>query len=297
MVNQHHPKTKSAQRARDAEIPGASIIVGTYNDVDILETSLAAFAVQSCSNFELVIADDGSSQDYAPVLRLWAPRFVHGIKHATHEKCGFRKARILNRAIHLSRAENLIFVDMDCLPRRDFVQSHLKYVKQGTAITGRRVHLSRSVVPKPSAILESGLRFNLGSLLRLWLRGEAKVIEHGISTPFLYESSNDSLLGSNFSVSRNDILAVNGFNEEFEGWGKEDMELGLRLQFIGVQVRNLRNKVIEYHLIHDRLPADNPRSDEIFECTKATRTARAGTGIAEIQHGDFSKHLYGSAEE
>ncbi|GAC1438240.1 MAG: hypothetical protein NVS9B5_28420 [Terriglobales bacterium] len=298
MFNQDYPETRVAPRIRDAEIYGAaSIIVGTYNDLDILETSLAAFAVQNCSNFELVLADDGSSQDYAPVLKVWAPRFVHGIKHATHEKRGFRKARILNRAIHISRFENLIFIDMDCLPRRDFVQSHLKYVKQGTAITGRRVHLSRSAIPKPSTILERGLGFNSGSLLRLWLRGQAKVIEHGIATPFFYESSNNGLLGSNFSVSRSDILAVNGFNEEFEGWGKEDMELGLRLQFSGVRLRNLRNKVIEYHLIHDRLPADNPRSDEIFERTKAMRTVSARTGLAEIHDGDFSKHLYGSAQD
>lgn len=297
MINQDYPRADSAPLIRGTGISGsASIIVGTYNDLDILEASLAAFAVQNCSNFELVLADDGSSQDYAPVLRAWAPRFVHGIKHATHEKRGFRKARILNRAIRISRRENLIFIDMDCLPRRDFVQSHLKYVKQGTAITGRRVHLSRDVIPKPAKIFECGLGFNSAALLQLWFRGKAKVIEHGIATPFFYESSNNSLLGSNFSVSRSDILAVNGFNEEFEGWGKEDMELGLRLQFSGVRVRNLRNKVIEYHLMHDRLPADNPRSDEIFERTKAMRTMRASIGIAEIRDGDFSMQLYGSTD-
>ncbi|MEY2412948.1 MAG: hypothetical protein QOD84_1554 [Acidobacteriaceae bacterium] len=266
----------------------ASVIIGTYNDLDILETSLAAFAVQSFRNFEIVIADDGSNQDYAPALKLWGSRFAHGIRHVTHKKRGFRKARILNRAIQVSRFENLIFVDMDCLPRNDFVASHLKYLAPETVVVGRRVHLSRDVIPSPSETLKNGLGFGPLSLLRLWLRGKARVIEHGIALPFFYESSNNSLQGSNFSVHKKDMEAVNGFNEAFEGWGKEDMELGLRLQFSGVRVRNLRNKVIQYHLTHPQLPSHNPTSDQICEATKATRMVRAPKGLAEIQQGEFS---------
>src|SRR5713101_2645535 len=150
----------------------ASIIVGTYNDATILEATLAAFAVQSFRDFELVLADDGSSQDYAPFLDSWAPRFVHGIQHVSHEKRGFRKARILNRAIHVSRFDSLIFIDMDCLPHQDFVRNHLAYVGPGTTIQGRRAYISREVVPSPSTILESGLGFTPGALLRLWVRGK-----------------------------------------------------------------------------------------------------------------------------
>lgn len=214
--------------SENARVSGAaSIIIGTYNDADILEASLAAFAVQSFQNFELVLADDGSSQSYEKLLDAWAPRFVHGIQHVTHEKRGFRKARVLNRAIHVSRFESLIFIDMDCLPHRDYVRNHMAFVAPGTVIIGRRAHLSRDVVPKPSTILESGLGFTLGALLRLWIRGKARVIEHGFVSPVLYESNNHSLHGSNFSVHRADLVTVNGFNEEFEGWKNEDAELGV----------------------------------------------------------------------
>jgi GT2 family glycosyltransferase len=177
---------------------------------------------------------------------------------------------------------------MDCLPRNDFVASHLKYLAPETVVVGRRVHLSRDVIPSPSETLKNGLGFGPLSLLRLWLRGKARVIEHGIALPFFYESSNNSLQGSNFSVHKKDMEAVNGFNEAFEGWGKEDMELGLRLQFSGVRVRNLRNKVIQYHLTHPQLPSHNPTSDQICEATKATRMVRAPKGLAEIQQGEFS---------
>jgi glycosyltransferase involved in cell wall biosynthesis len=272
----------------------ASIIIGTHNDADILESTLAALAVQSFRDFELVIADDGSTQDYAPVLTAWVPRFAHGIQHVTHEKRGFRKTRILNRAIHVSRFESLIVMDMDCLPQRDFVRNHLAYLKPGIVITGRRTHISPDVVPPLAKILEGGLGFGPARLFSLWLHGRARIIEHGFVSPILYESSNLRLHGSNFSVCRRDLLAVNGFNEEFEGWGKEDSELGLRLQFSGARIRNLRNKVIQFHRMHSRLPADNPRNDAIFERTKAERTIRARTGLAEIHEGDFTWTRYGA---
>jgi glycosyltransferase involved in cell wall biosynthesis len=270
----------------------ASIIVGTHNDADILESTLAALAVQSVRDFELVLADDGSTQNYAPVLRTWASRFAHGIQHVTHEKRGFRKTRILNRAIHVSRFERLIVMDMDCLPHRDFVRNHLSYLTPGLVITGRRTHISPEVVPTPAEILASGLGFGPARLFSLWLRGKARIIEHGFVSPMLYESSNLRLHGSNFSVCRSDLVAVNGFNEEFEGWGKEDSELGLRLQFGRARIRNLRNKVIQYHRMHSRLPADNPRNDAIFERTRSERTIRARTGLAEVREGDFTWTRY-----
>jgi len=275
----------------------ASIIVGTYNDATILEATLAAFAVQSFRDFELVLADDGSSQNYAPFLEAWAPRFVHGIQHVSHEKRGFRKTRILNRAIHVSRFERLIVIDMDCLPHRDFVRNHLAYLNPGTVITGRRTHINPELVPPPDEILENGLGFGMASLFRLRLQGKARIIEHGFVSPLFYESSNLRLHGSNFSICRSDLVAVNGFNEEFEGWGKEDSDLGLRLQFSGVRIRNLRNKVIQFHTMHSRLPADNPRNDEIFERTRAEHTVRARIGLAEIRTGDFTLSRYRRARD
>src|SRR5262249_30132960 len=136
--------------------PGpVSIIIGTYNDLEIIESTLAALAVQSLRDFELVLADDGSSQDYSAILAKWAPQFAHGIQHVTHEKRGFRKARILNRAASVSRFDPLIVMDMDCLPHRDFVRNHLAYVTPGTAITGRRTHVKQGIIRRPERILQS----------------------------------------------------------------------------------------------------------------------------------------------
>ena len=273
----------------------ASIIIGTYNDSDIIESTLAAFAVQSFRDFEIVLADDGSDQDYAPTLTKWAPRFPYGIHHVTQEKRGFRKARVLNRAVVVSRFDPLIVIDMDCLPHRDFVRNHLTYVRPGTAITGRRTHVTRDALPKPEQILENGLGLSPLSLIGLRLRGKARIVEHGFVSPVLYESNNLRLHGSNFSVSRNDILEVNGWNQEFEGWGDEDSDLGVRLQNNGVRIRNLRNKVIQFHVMHDKLPQINPRNEALFERTKKERLIRAAVGLAESRPEDFVLRRYGAA--
>src|SRR5215470_11951144 len=273
----------------------ASVLIGTYNNLDIIEITLAAFAVQSCRDFEIVLADDGSNQDYAPILSKWAPRFPYGIQHVTQEKRGFRKARVLNRAVAISRFDPLIVSDMDCLPHRDFVRNHLAYVRPGTAITGRRTHVKREALPKPEQILEHGLGLSLLSLIGLRLQGKARIVEHGFVSPVLYESDNLRLHGSNFSVVRKDILEVNGWNEEFEGWGDEDSDLGVRLQNGGVRIRNLRNKVVQFHVMHDKLPQINPRNQALFQHTKKERIVRAAVGLAETRSEDFVLRRYGAA--
>ena len=272
----------------------ASIIIGTHNDLSVIECTLAALATQSFRDFEVVLADDGSTDDYAPSLARWAARFHHGIQHVTHEKQGFRKARILNRAVKVSRFDPLIVMDMDCLPHRDFVRNHLRYVKRGTAITGRRTHIARDIVPSPEQILQQGMGFDLFNLLWLRLRGKARIVEHGFVSPLLYESHNLRLHGSNFSVVREDLFAINGWNEEFRGWGNEDSELGVRLQNSGMKIRNLRNKVIQFHLMHERLPSINPASDELLKRAIDEQITRAPVGLAEIQDGDFKLARYGA---
>lgn len=274
-------------------LPPASVIICSYEDARILEKSLAAFARQSFADFEIVIADDGSKTDYAPMLRSWGHRFPRGIQHVTHEKKGFRRARILNRGIRVSRYDRIIFLDMDCLPHREFVRNHLGFLAPGIAITGRRVNVRAEDVSGSESILKNGLGLSVFQLVRLWIRGRARVIEHGFVSPFLYESRYSAIMGSNFSACRSDLVAVNGFNEEFVGWGGEDDDLDQRLRFSGVRVRNVRNKVIQYHLVHPQRAMKNEPNLALLQRTKNERIVRARVGLADIREGDYTVTRYG----
>lgn len=276
-----------------SDLQAASVILATYNDINILEWSLAAFAGQSGSDFELILADDGSSDDYESILRKWAVRFAREVVHVRQERSGFRKTRIQNRAVSVSRMERLIFVDIDCLPQRNFVRNHLVFLQKGVALTGRRVHIRKEILPSAETIYERGLGLGMGNLLWQWMNGRAKVIEHGAELPLFFESENNGILGCNFSIMKSDFAAVNGFNEEFLGRGGEDTDIDFRLRRNGVRVRCLRNKLIEYHLMHEvRVGTYESDSARIQEA-QAMGEIRARKGLAEVCGDEFTVKRYG----
>jgi hypothetical protein len=122
-----------------------SVIVTTYNREDALDAVLRALGHQSDQNFEIVIADDGSSPDTARIIKSWASRLPVPVKHVRHEHDGFRGAEIRNRAIRVSAGRTCIFLDGDCLARADFVATHRQFGAPGWFVAGNRILLSREL--------------------------------------------------------------------------------------------------------------------------------------------------------
>jgi glycosyltransferase involved in cell wall biosynthesis len=260
-----------------------------------VERNLAAFVRQSCQDFEIIIADDGSPEDYRPLLERWASRFGHPIQHVRHPDLGFRKTRIQNRAVSVSRFDRLIFVDADCLPHRHFVRNHLRYVQPGMAVTGRRTHVARQDIPSAQQILNRGVGFSPLRLIGLWLRGRARLIEHGLVLPSSISSEipHRGILGCNFSVWKADLEKINGFNAEFVGPGWEDTDIDFRLQLAGVKIKTLRNKIAEYHVDHPMRVWSDAVNQARLIAVQTNRIARAPVGLAEIREGDFEHFQYG----
>jgi len=275
------------------EIPPVSVVIASFDNTDILELTLASLACQSSDNFQVIIADDGSNEDYAPVLKKWACSFRYGIQHVKHENRGFRKTRILNRAVITSRFERLIFIDMDCLLHRHFIKNHLAYLEKGIVITGRRVDVMKEVLRSPEEIVRDGLGLSLFRLFKLRILKKAERIECGFFSPVFYQSANNTILGSNFSIFKSDLEAVNGFNEEYIDVGiGEDTDIDFRLKLNGIKVKNLRNKVIQYHIHHHKSSRDIERNWKILERTKRNHEIRAKRGLAEVGESDFFQESF-----
>ena len=270
----------------------ASVVIACYNDADVVERNLASLARQSYRDFEVIIADDGSPADYVPLLQRWAKRFAHPLQHVRHADQGFRKTRILNRAVLVSRFDRLIFVDMDCLPHRDFVRNHLRNLAPGTALAGRRVEVQREDVPTAEQIWEHGLGLGPMRLLSLWLRGRANLIEHGLVLPVSQNIGYRGILGCNFSAWKSDLQRINGFNAEYTGPGWEDTDIDYRLRLAGVRVQTLRHKIVEYHVEHPVRVINDPTNQARLEMMQKTGVSRAPVGLEEIREGDFEHHEY-----
>ena len=146
----------------------------------------------------------------------------------------------------------------------------------------------KDVLRSPEEIIRDGLGLSLFRLFKLRIQSKAKRIERGFISPVFYESPNNTILGSNFSIFKSDLEAVNGFNEEYIDVGMgEDTDIDFRLKLSGIKIRNLRNKVIQYHIHHHKYSRDIERNWKILERTRRNREIRAKVGLAEVGESDF----------
>jgi hypothetical protein len=86
--------------------------------------------------------------------------------------------------------------------------------------------------------------------------------------------------GCNLGIWRDDLVRVNGYNEAFTGWGREDSELAVRLMNIGIRRRDLRGRALCYHLWHP--PASRsglPSNDSLLEAALRDRATRCERGL------------------
>lgn len=106
------------------------VIISTYNHPMWLKKTLWGYASQSYTDFEIIVADDGSFPETGEILEQAKEEMGLRIKHVWQPDLGFRKNKILNTAIQATDAEYLIFKDQDRVPRQDFVETHLYYARR-----------------------------------------------------------------------------------------------------------------------------------------------------------------------
>lgn len=238
--------------------PSLSLIIAVYNKPENLRLLLAACARQSCEDFEVIIADDGSGPEVGQLIMEARPRYRFPIAHLWHEDRGWRKNTMLNNGIRAAHAQQLVFIDGDCIPSRHFLLDHWNERQEHRVLLGRRVETSaRWSAALTMEKITSG-EFERFGPRELWdgLRGASLRVEDGIrmTSPLLRRlllRNVQGMLGSNFSVAKRYLEAINGFDERYDGPGcGEDSDLQYRLSLIGVTGKSLRNLAIQYHIYH-----------------------------------------------
>lgn len=264
-----------------------SIIISTYNSEEWLHKVLLGYTIQTENDFEIIVADDGSTNKTKSVVESFAAKFTHPILHVWHEDKGFRKCRILNSAILKSNSDYLLFTDGDCIPRKDFVANHLKQKEKGYFLSGGYFKLPMTISKAitdddilaqncfaASWLIKQGLKLNFKI---------TKLVHNSYFAAFMnwVTPTKRSWNGHNSSGFKSDILAINGFNELLD-YGGEDREMGERLFNLGLFSKQIRYTAICVHLDHSRSYVNAEKvayNLEVRKFNKKNKITRIETGI------------------
>ncbi|HUS13723.1 MAG TPA: glycosyltransferase family 2 protein [Chloroflexia bacterium] len=263
-----------------------AVILTTYNRPDALAAALDGYLEQDRHDFELLIADDGSTGETRVLVEEYARRAPFSLTHVWQEDLGFRPGAARNRALAATAADYVLFSDGDCVPPRGFVARHRTLAEPGYFLAANRVLLSAGFTAE---VLRNRLpihRWTWPRWIAAWTARDVNRFAPLLNlpdrpwrkrTPARWEG----VKTCNFSAWRSDLMRTNGFDEAYAGWGLEDSDLVIRLLHAGVQHKSARFAAPVFHLWHaehDR--ASLPDNQRRLEALMASRRTAATQGVS-----------------
>lgn len=259
--------------------PKISLIVATYNWPEALKLCLASIAAQSVLPDEVIIADDGSTGETGDLIEAMRPLLPVPLIHVWQDDKGFRLTKIRNKAIAKASHEYIIQTDGDLILHKHFVRDHLEVCEPGHFVAGSRTiidqplsaHLLRSGRPLLSP-LQPGVRNRLNAI-------RIKALRNLLACRY-HRGNLEKLRGCNMAFWKKDLVAINGYNEAFEGWGKEDNEIAFRLANARITKRALKFGGVAYHLHHrEQCRALHGKNKELLLHTVQSGITRCDPGL------------------
>jgi glycosyltransferase involved in cell wall biosynthesis len=266
-----------------------AVILSTYNSPRRLALTIAGYSIQSEKHFNIIVADDGSNDETRRCIEDLRRRFGLSIEHVWQEDQGFRKCRILNRCVLATEADYLVFSDGDCIPRPDFLATHLHHARPDVFLSGGCFRLSAAISDRlteedvlagratdPRWLKRAGMKFGFKRLKLLGPGFAGRFFDRFLLTSLTWN-------GNNSSTWRQAILRVNGFDERM-GYYAEDREMGERLINVGVLPRRVRCSAVLAHLEHGREyrnPETRAYNRKLLAATKRQKLTRTEYGIEQ----------------
>ena len=231
--------------------PEIAVLVSSYQRPFHLERVLASLQCQRGveGRFEIVVTDDGSEDETADVVEQFARRVSIPVRMTTHAHDGFQLARCRNEGVVASSADYLLFLDGDCLVPPDHLWQHFRRRRSDQVMAGYCCLLDRSTSEQLSVA-----DVNAGRFVQAATPEEHKKLKRMDRKARWYEwlrhPTKPKLFGGNVGIWRTDYERINGYDENFIGWGCEDDDLRLRLRAAGKRIRSILRWTCTYHLWH-----------------------------------------------
>ena len=208
-----------------------AVIITTYNRPDALLAVLTGYLAQKDRNFEMIVADDGSTSETVQIIADIQENANFKITHVWQEDQGFRAAAIRNRALASTSADYIIFSDGDCIPLPHFVAQHRRLAEAGWFLAGNRILMSEALT---QSVLANRVPISTWTALRWLSAAMTKQVNRFVPLVPLPVASSlrkipakrwEGVMTCNLSAWRSDLMKINGFDETYSGWGLEDSDL------------------------------------------------------------------------
>lgn len=243
-----------------------SIIICFYERLQHLKCCLDSIKNQSEYFDEVVIADDGSGESCVQELKRMITQYNFSIIHVSQNKRGFRPAAARNNGIRHASGDYLIFLDCDFVVLPGNIRSHLKASKLGRFLASTYVYLNEE---QTNTIFKEGVSDKLLEKLfrsipeKTILKEHRRFVRHRIFFRLGLASARKQRLSSHFSIFREDLEHVNGYDENFVGWGGEDEDLAIRLAMSGLEGKSIIPEARSFHLFHPKEIGDKHWKDGV----------------------------------
>jgi glycosyltransferase involved in cell wall biosynthesis len=277
--------------------PEIAILVSSYERPGHLQRVLASIAAQRdvVGALEVVVTDDGSRDETPRMVERFAASVNFPVRFTTHPHDGFQLARSRNEGVAASTAPYLLFLDGDCVIPPDHVRIHLDRRRRGFAMAGYYIHLNQAISQQ---VTEEEVRLSWFEH-RVPLSKRLKMRWRHVRAMFyvaLRDPTRPKLLGGNLGIARADYERVNGYDENFRGWGCEDDDLRLRLRAAGIGVASIAWWTHAYHLWHPKTPsapATWRAGDNVDYYRRPLRLTRCLAGLAKRRLDDLHLRIIG----
>lgn len=254
-----------------------SLIIATYNKPEYLAQVLKSITKLKEFPDEVLVADDGSGKETSDLIERYRPEIPIPIIHVWQDDKGYRLARSRNNGIIKSTGDYLIFIDDDLVLHPKFITDHRTYAEKGCFYCGTRVRLGPT---KTAAMMENPRNF-----VSCW-ECDLQSRLNTIRIPFLHKIitgpsyTYKRLRGCHLAFWKMDLLKINGFDERYNSWGREDSDIAMRMMHSGLKRVNLKWAALAYHLYHPIKQTASKNDQLLFEVIR-NKAIRSHVGIEQ----------------